>query len=258
MGDIFLRAAWRHLLVLNYEVEPALAGRYVPAGTTLDLEAGRCFASIVAFRFERARVWRIAIPFHTTFPEVNLRIYVVRDTPQGPRRGVVFVREFVNRPLVAAVARRFFNESFRTMTMRCRIDAGKDGVAAGGRIEYRWRPAGRWNEASAARDGPWRSVHDDRHVEFIAEHYYGYGRARSGRTTEFRVDHPPWRYAAVRDVRFDCDAAKLYGRKIAAALHRRPYSAFLLDGSAVTVTRPRAIECFDPTASQEQEAIRAR
>jgi Uncharacterized conserved protein (COG2071) len=43
----FLTAQWRHLAMLNGEVEPDLLTALVPPGTVLDLHAGRCLVSVV-------------------------------------------------------------------------------------------------------------------------------------------------------------------------------------------------------------------
>ena len=104
----FLTACWRHLVMLNFTADPALLEPYVPPGTQLDFHDGRTFLSIVGFRFLNTRILGIPIPFHTNFDEVNLRFYVRRETPAGPRRGVVFIREIVPRAILrphAAAAR---------------------------------------------------------------------------------------------------------------------------------------------------------
>lgn len=46
---VFLRAEWRRLAMLNYEVDPAVLQRRVPAGTTLDSFAGKTYVSVVGF-----------------------------------------------------------------------------------------------------------------------------------------------------------------------------------------------------------------
>jgi uncharacterized protein YqjF (DUF2071 family) len=242
----FLTADWRHLLVLNFEVDPVLIAARIPPGTELDLEDGRCLLSLVAFRFERTRVCGLPIPFHTTFPEVNLRFYVVRHTESGPRRGVVFLRELVNRPAVSLIARWRYNESYRTTPMRSRLDLCDGRVGPSGRVRYEWKSPGRWNRASAVRCGPWRSVHDDPHAAFIAEHYYGYGVGHDGGPLEYHVAHPPWQWCRVQQVKFDCDVAAVYGERFVEALSRPPISAFLLDGSPVRVERPVQ---FEPQAN---------
>jgi hypothetical protein len=91
----FLTADWRHLAMLNYEINPNVLQRFVPTGTELDQWKGKTFVSIVGFLFLNTRIRGIAIPFHSNFEEVNLRFYVRRYTKEGWRRGVVFIKELV-------------------------------------------------------------------------------------------------------------------------------------------------------------------
>src|SRR5438105_507536 len=97
----FLTAEWRHLAMLNFEVDPALLHPLVPAGTELDDFGGRTFVSLVGFLFLATRVFGIRIPRHADFEEVNLRFYVRRQASDGWRRGVVFVKELVPRTAIA-------------------------------------------------------------------------------------------------------------------------------------------------------------
>src|SRR5512133_2301455 len=94
----FLTAEWQYLLMLNYEVDPALLAPLVPSGTELDLWQGRALVSMVGFLFNRTRVLGLPVPFHTHFEEINLRFYVRKPAavdPEGAARGVVFVKEIV-------------------------------------------------------------------------------------------------------------------------------------------------------------------
>lgn len=247
----FLTADWRHLLVLNYEVDPALVAAHVPAGTRLDLDTGRCLVSLVAFRFERTRLLGVPIPFHTTFPEINLRFYVRREADDGVRRGVVFLRELVNRRAVAAAANWAYNEKYRCVPIRAELTLAENQIAPGGTVRYTWRGGGRKHHVAARRGDSWRGdawrqLDPNSHEAFIAEHYFGYGTARDGRTIEYRVDHPPWRYAGVRDVDIQIDWGKLYGPTFVTAFRGPPFSAFLLDGSPVTVYRPNYFRADGP------------
>src|SRR5215203_4469361 len=101
----FLTAKWHDLIMVNYEVPPALLEPRLPHGTKLDLKDGRCFVSLVGFMFLDTRVFGFLVPFHINFEEVNLRFYVVRETDDEVRRGVVFVKEIVPKTAIAAVAR---------------------------------------------------------------------------------------------------------------------------------------------------------
>ena len=97
----FLKAEWRDLVLVNYEVPEELLRPYLPNGTEIDAFEGKVYASLVAFMFRRTRVLGVPWPMHVNFEEVNLRFYVRRKTPDGWRRGVVFVKEIVPRPAIA-------------------------------------------------------------------------------------------------------------------------------------------------------------
>ena len=55
------------------------------------------------------------------------------------------------------------------------------------------------------------------------------------------VKHAPWNVWPAVGVQFDCDVAQQYGQQFAETLSRQPDSAFIADGSPVTVSRPRRI-----------------
>ena len=134
----FLTADWRHLVMLNFRVDPALLRPYVPAGTELDFYNTDALVSIIGFRFLDTRVRGFAIPFHRDFEEVNLRMYVRREHGGELRHGVTFIRELVPRHTIAAVARAVYNEPYVHVPMSSdvTIEAGRLRSAA-----YRWRSA---------------------------------------------------------------------------------------------------------------------
>ncbi len=126
----FLTARWLHLAMLNYEVDPDLLTGHVPSGTLLDRFEGRCFVTMVGFRFLDTRVLRVPVPFHRSFDEVNLRFYVRRETSEGPLRGVVFLKEIVPRRAIAWLARRLYHESYVALPMSGRDDLESSRRAA--------------------------------------------------------------------------------------------------------------------------------
>src|SRR5262245_19652990 len=117
----FLRAQWRHLAMVNYEVDPALLEPFVPAGTELDRFQGRCYVSLVGFLFLDVRVRGLRVPFHRRFEEVNLRFYVRRQEGGELRRAVAFVRELVPLPAVALLARVVYWERYSSVPMRHQV-----------------------------------------------------------------------------------------------------------------------------------------
>jgi uncharacterized protein YqjF (DUF2071 family) len=236
----FLTAEWRYLVMLNYDVDPAVLEPLVPAGTTLDRLAGRALVSIVGFRFLRTRVLGVPIPFHRDFDEVNLRFYVRRETADGEvRRGVTFVRELVPRAAIALVARVAYDEPYRAVAMRSVAPGAPTETP--GTVSYAWRTSDRWQRVAATATGEASIPGPDDEATFVTEHYWGYTRRRSGATTEYEVAHPRWRVWPARDAVLDADVRGLYGAAFVDAFAAPPCSAFVAEGSAVTVYRPRSL-----------------
>ena len=221
--------------MLNYAVDAALLRPLLPHGTELDLWQGEAMASVIGFRFADTRLLGVPVPFHRTFDEVNLRFYVRRETPEGVRRAVVFVRELVPRRAIAWVARAAYNEPYRAVPMRHQIDPR---TATTRTVRYAWREGGTWTSVSAQTTGDPTPLVPGSEAEFITEHYWGYTRQRDGGTVEYRVEHPPWRVWPAHEARLDGDLAGTYGPAFAALLSAPPRSAFVAEGSEVAVYRP--------------------
>jgi uncharacterized protein YqjF (DUF2071 family) len=237
MTGPFLRAAWRQLAVLNYAVERSLLTSLVPRGTELDDWRGRTCVSVVGFLFLDSRVLGVPIPFHGRFEEVNLRFYVRRKSGDEWRRGVVFVKELVPKAAVTLVARALYNENYVTLPMAHEIQRSGDESERVTSASYRWTLDGRPNHVSVAVEGPLQPLVAGSEEEFITEHYWGYTRQRDGGTSEYNVRHPRWRVATAARAELDCDVSRLYGPAFVEPLRARPVSAFLADGSEVTVSR---------------------
>lgn len=223
--------------MLNYAVDPGLLAPRVPRGTELDQLGGKTYVSLVGFRFLSTRVFGIPIPFHRNFDEVNLRFYVRRRETGEVKRGVVFIQELVPRRAIAAVARLVYHENYRSLPMTHQIEQAGDGV----NVQYTWQHEERMNSLSVFVTGEPRTMVEGSEEQFIAEHYWGYCRQPDGSSLEYHVEHPPWRVWDVRDAGFSGDAGALYGAEFAAALNKRPDSAFLAEGSPVKVYRGRRL-----------------
>lgn len=236
----FLTAEWRYLVMLNYDVAPAVLHALVPRNTELDLWNGRAIASVVGFRFVRTRLLGAPIPLHRNFDEVNLRFYVKHVTASGEiRRGVAFVRELVPRAAIAMIARLAYNEPY--LAVRMRSTAPAEPVEAPGRVSYEWKTGTRWQEVAATARGVPTLPSPASEEEFITEHFWGYTRQRDGGTVEYEVRHPRWRVWAATDPSLVADVPRLYGSSFARALAAEPASAFIAEGSEVTVYRPRRL-----------------
>lgn len=236
---VFLTARWEHVLMLSYVVDPALLAARVPDGVELDLFEGRCYVSLVGFRFLGTRVLGMGLPFHKDFDEVNLRFYVRRRVQDGVdgawRRGVTFVKEIVPRRLIAWVARTVYEEPYVALPMRHEVPG-----PAGGRLAYGWKADGCWQGMEARIAGEPAFAPEGSLADFITDHLWGYTRRTDG-TAEYEVEHPRWRLWTPSEPRLDLDVRALYGGDFVAFLAGTPAHALVAEGSAVAVRRGRTL-----------------
>ena len=233
---VFLTAEWRNLLMFNYAVDPGVVQRFVPFGTELDAFEGRTYISLVGFEFNRTRVAGVTIPFHHSFEEVNLRFYVRRLG----KRGVVFIRELVPKRAVAAAARIAFGENYSRVPMSHLILAHPDcGMLE---AEYSWGSnSGRYSMQLEAEELSFIPS-DGSLSQFITEHYWGYSAQPDGGCLEYEVQHPRWLVRTAKTARFAGDAARFYGAEFGEVLALPPDSAFLAEGSPVTVFKGTRVQ----------------
>ena len=221
----------------NYPVEKDALLPFLPAKTELDTWKGDPYVSLVGFQFREVRVLGRRIPYHTHFPEVNLRFYVRYKDGAEWKRGVVFVREIVPLRAVAWVANTFFRERYVSLPMRY-VETGDTSVM---RTAYHWWYKGRWNSISLKTAGQSVPLQEDSQEEFITEHFWGYARAGKARTNEYQVAHPRWEVYPVTECLVDCDFGRLYGPAFADLGERKPQSAFLAEGSAIEVYQKKKL-----------------
>jgi hypothetical protein len=272
----FLTANWRYLAMLNYVVDPRLVTPFVPAETEIDFENGETFLSVVGFLFLDTRLLGLPIPLHRDFEEVNLRFYVRKKSADTWRRGVVFVRELVPRHAIALIARACYGENYVAVPMKHEIEhiaaaasggqllhpsgdvvsksndrsswatqplAAASGCLSGAervdqnlKVEYSWRRGRKWESLKLNAAGEPQPIPAGSHAEFITEHYWGYTALREG-CSEYRVEHPRWKFWNATSFEFNADVAALYGEQFAETLSQSPRSAFIADGSPITVHR---------------------
>lgn len=97
-----MRQQWRDLAYIHFEYDPAIVQSLLPDGLKVDTFDGRAWVGLVPFSMRRIAFPPLpAVPWLGSFPEVNVRTYVVH----GDRPGVWFFSLDVNRLLPAVVAR---------------------------------------------------------------------------------------------------------------------------------------------------------
>jgi uncharacterized protein YqjF (DUF2071 family) len=228
----FLKAQWKNLVMLNYEVDPEILSLYLPPGTILDLWQGKTLMSMVGFMFLDTQVLGIKWPRHVNFEEVNLRFYIRHFDGTEWKRGTVFVSEIVPKSMIAFIANNLYKEHYRALPMRSSITAIPNDHT---RFLYEWKFNGKWNKLGATVSNQLSNIKPATAEEFVLEHYWGYNKLSSLTTMEYQVEHVSWQTGIVKDHVFDADIAGLYGDAFKPYLEREPVSAFFALGSEIKV-----------------------
>lgn len=229
----FLTANWQDLVIANYEVSSDLLVDYLPHGVSLDLHKGKCFVSLVAFMFANTRVLGLPIPFHINFEEVNLRFYVKRELKDETRRGVTFIKEFVPRWAIAAVAKTFYGEPYEALPM--------SHAKRKNELKYQWRKNEFENSIKVEIAKNLGIPAQDTDGAFIIEHYWGYTKRGENRTDEYRVKHPKWELFEVNYAEIDVNFGSAYGKKFGYLTNTEPHSIFFAKGSPISVYKGETI-----------------
>ena len=247
MSSTFLTAEWRKLIMAQYQVAPSLLAPHLPRGVELDLYEGHCYVSLVGFLFDRVRILRVPVPFHTRFEEVNLRFYVKRLMPDGTdRRGVVFLSEIVPKAAITVVAKALYGERYRTAATSHLWRQSATELD----ISYSWQiPSARsskWQHLAVQASPQSQPIEQGSMEEFITEHYWGYtngsGLLRGANVTgEYGVAHPRWQHYPVHASQVSVDFAALYGKPFAALTDREPDHVLLAEGSPIAIRQGSSI-----------------
>lgn len=225
-----LTAEWRKLIMANYEIDPAILKKYLPAGTELDAWENKYYVSLVGFMVLKTKLRGIRIPFHSNFPEVNFRFYVRLKSGNDWKRGVVFINEFVPRHAITFVANKLYKERFVTYPIRytCEMD---NNLTAG----YYWKKDHKWNKLEVVANSNFYQFKPGSKEEFIIERHWGYSSIDMNKTEEYQVDHPPWNVYPIEHYNIDCNFKPLYGNDFESLNHARPASVFLAEGSPAII-----------------------
>ena len=227
----FLKAEWRKLLIVNYEVDPSLLQPFVPAFTELDTWEGRHYVSLVGFRFLNTRLLGIKVPFHVNFEEVNLRFYVRYKAENEWRRGVVFIKEIVPRAALSWVANSVYKEHYVTRSMSHIWENTPDGQL----VSYAWYQGEHQHLFQVLADPVSQPMEPGSETEFITEHYWGYTQVNDSQTYEYQVTHPTWEHYPIRTHHLMVDFGQVYGDRFADLSTQSPTSIMLAEGSEITV-----------------------
>ncbi|ROI06657.1 MULTISPECIES: DUF2071 domain-containing protein [unclassified Chryseobacterium] len=225
----FLKAEWRKLAIINYEINPEIMLKYVPEGTELDFYKGKCYISVVGFMFLNTKLLGIPIPFHRNFEEVNLRFYVKKKENGIWKRGVVFIKEIVPKPALSLVANSIYKENYHTMPMKNLIREKENELL----IRYSWKDK-TWHSIQITAENEAKPMETNSEFEFITEHYWGFTKKENG-TSTYEVCRPKWKSYRVKDHQLTINFSKMYGQDFECLNNQEPVSVMLAEGSEIEV-----------------------
>lgn len=185
-GPWILGQTWHDLLFAHWPVERDALRSGLPPGLELDTFDGEAWLGVVPFRMSGVRP-RLCppVPGLSSFPELNLRTYVIRDG----RPGVwFFTLEAANR-IAVRVARAWFHLPYHDARMRCEAH-GEDLHYA----SVRTHP-GAGTPRFAARYGPRGEVQASTPgtlEHWLTERYCLYAATSRGALYRAEIHHAPW------------------------------------------------------------------
>lgn len=228
----FLTAKWQNLILINYKVDPSILEPYIPEGTSLDLYNNNCYVSLVGFMFKDTKVLGIKVPYHVNFEEVNLRFYVKHND----KRGVVFIKELVPKPMITQIANSIYKEHYQTQKMAHKWTEDDTSTT----VEYSWKTTNKWQRMSVTSEKKPLEIASNSISDFITEHYFGYTK-HNKTTYEYEVQHPKWKQLKIKDFKIDIDFGLSYGSKFGFLKKQEPTSVILALGSNISVAPKRTI-----------------
>jgi hypothetical protein len=187
-----MRQRWAELLFLHWVVPAETLQALLPPALTVDTHDGLAYVGLVPFTMTGVRpLWAPALPWLSSFHEVNVRTYVHRA---GREPGVWFFSLDAANPLAVLIARGVWRLPYHKARMHLHVrgalrDYGSTRQWPGVRpaqCRLAYEPLG---VAAPARPGTLE--------HFLAERYILY-TVHGGRLLEGRVHHAPYPLQAAR------------------------------------------------------------
>lgn len=225
-----VRGEWTNIALVNYEIDPVVLEPYLPQGIEQDSFDNKYYVSIVGLYFRNTRLKGIRFPFNRDFEEINFRFYVKRKVGDETRRGVVFIREFVSKPLIAFGAALLFGENYKVRATDYHYLSRPENIE----VEYKVKQ-GKWNGFSVLAEATPYGLPESGIEKFFCDRPWGYTRRNKTTTLEYHVAHPKWDVYNVKRYNMDIDFSKLYSTEFEALKFTTPAHLYYLKGSPIEI-----------------------
>lgn len=181
----FMTGHWTDLIMRSYTIEPDVLVPFLPNDVELDLFNNKAVFSAVAFQFSKVKFFGIKVPFHQNFGEINFRVYVKSKIDR--RKGVVFLREFAPKPLIAFIANKIYNEPFYYKSIQMRKEHNSDSI----NTQYNFPGGILAVNASQEFMEPETKSFD----HFIIDRYVAFVKNEDLSSKVYLIQHKPWAFS---------------------------------------------------------------
>jgi uncharacterized protein YqjF (DUF2071 family) len=196
---------WTDLLFAHWSVAPTLLAGAVPAELALDTRDGRGWIGVTPFRVRHLRPrLTLPAPVFSTFPEINVRTYVV----VGGKPGIYFFSLDAGSALAVAAARRLYRLPYFRARMSIRSDGATTRFVSRRTAPEAPSPAAFIAGYAAVGDAFEPVAGTLEH--WLTERYCLYTLDGQRRVQRAEIHHPPWRLQHARaDIEANTMAAEV-------------------------------------------------
>jgi len=178
-----MKQGWYDLAYIHFRYDPEAVAKILPDGIDVDMHDGSAWVGLIPFSMRGIGIPHLpSIPYLGSFPEVNVRTYVVRDGVPG----VWFCSLDINRLLPTIAARTTYQLPY------CFGSANNEriGDELHTSVKRRW-PRGEAHTDIRIRIGD--AIQKPSSLEvFLSARWGLYSLTRSGRLRYAPVQHPRW------------------------------------------------------------------
>ena len=215
---------WEDLIISTFEVEQDILESYLPNNTELDLFNGKALMSVVAFTFSKVKFFGLKIPFHQKFGQINFRIYA--KSKINGAKGVVFIKEFAPKPIIALIANLLYNEPFFFKNIRWHKNIAQNEKA----IKYSYKDI----DVKATTSKTTKSLTKNTFEDFIVDRYIAFVKSNKTKTLQYKIYHKPWELYKYATVNINKNIISMLPEKFKNAKYIK---TCVVDGSAVSVEK---------------------
>ncbi|GAA4238578.1 hypothetical protein GCM10022291_29580 [Postechiella marina] len=223
-SNIFMTGNWKNLIMSTYQVNSKILEPYLPKDTEIDLYKGKALISMVAFTFSKVRFFGIPVPFHQEFGQINFRFYV-KSKIDGSK-GVVFIKEFAPKPLIAWVGNLIYNEPYHYKKIYFNITKKSNNAT----IRYTHKTI----KIVAKNTLKTQKLKPESINHFVVDRYIAFIKNSKKKTVKYTINHKPWLLIQTKTITVNNKILDLLPSKFKEAKH---ITSCFVDGSYVTVAK---------------------